>query len=121
MSILKRNSEAVIFLSGENSLLDASVTSINCSRDDDQVTVSIKALARPNATFKTLTLDFMRVIEYGFYYRNDYNFGTVERFKFLEIDRDKYYISLDPDEAIFGKSNKDQDFILSHSVQLIAI
>ncbi len=116
MQQIGKNNELLKLLSGENSLLDATVTGVALYEKNSIVMADVKLRPRSSSDFQELHLVFADVIEFGFYYSSEFIFYNVERVKFFSLDNEKFYLSLDPDDEEEEVSPEDQDFIMSKMV-----
>lgn len=103
----------------ENSLLSTSLEEIIISKNEnDEVQIFLMFSNFPKkSNFSHIKLLFENIVEYSFYYNNDYNFYNVERYKLLKIENN-IYLSLDPDDSVDGKAASDMDYILAKKLTL---
>ena len=108
-------------LSGENSILDASVKRISIFDEDDALKIELVLNMRSSSEYGSILICFEDVIEYGFYYTQEHIFYNIEQYKFFYNPKSGYYISLDPIDEVNELSEEDQDFILSKDVIAFAL
>lgn len=111
--------DAFEYLTGRNSLLDSTLTSLYLSDVNGRLTLELNFKGHQGAEYNWATIKFISIIEFGFYYSNRYVFYNVESIKFLMINDDMFYLSLDPDECSRDISGDDQDFVTSKAIELI--
>lgn len=104
------------YLSGNLTLLDATINKFEIQELDHVLQISIKFhLSRRTKADITVLLIFKDVVEYGFYHNNKHNFYNVEELKFFETEG-KFYFSGDPYHTK-GISENDNDFVLSKELE----
>ena len=62
-------------------------------------------------------ITFKNIIEFLFYWENNYDFYTITEYKFFRLEDNTYYCSLDPDEMTSGMSEKDYFMIRSKEIE----
>lgn len=110
--------KAFSFLKGSNSLLDSKLVSINIDGAGDGVRVSLIFNARSEADYKSVKLTFINVSEFGFYHSSNFYFYNVENLKFIHLEDGDFYLAMDPDVRLEGRSGEDGDFIKAKSLEL---
>jgi hypothetical protein len=117
MIYFKSDLDLIQGLSKSYSLISSIVQKINIySNIDDEAEIEITIKLTNSLEEKILLLRFIDVIEYSFYYNNEYNYYNIEIIKFFQIG-ETFYLSLDPENENEIISNADQDFILCKSVK----
>ncbi len=110
----------VEILRGKNSLISTNVKDIHITNKDKLVIGIVFSNFSKKSDFKTIEIRFSEIIEYNFYYNNDYIFYNVESFKLLKISS-FFYLSLDPDDEVEGISSNDMDFIKCNKIEIIEL
>lgn len=103
----------------ENSLISTRIDQIKLNRNtagELEILIVISGFSR-KSQFSKINLLFTDIIEFGFYFNNNYTFYTIENYKLLHI-HESVYLSFDPD-ATESKSIHDSDFIFAGNVELI--
>ncbi|WPU95182.1 hypothetical protein SNE25_06540 [Mucilaginibacter sabulilitoris] len=116
MKFIGKNSEVISYLSGNLSLLDASISKFEIHIVEYLLEIDIyfELSLRTNVNAKML-LTFKDVIEYGFYHNSNYAFYDIEDLKFFETEG-KFYFSADPYHTE-GVSENDNDFVMSKGLE----
>ena len=121
MQTIGKNSEVLNYLSGNLSLLDATISKFEISLVEDSlvgdslnISIYFQLMKRTKTDIKVLLI-FKEVIEYSFYHNSKYSFYYVEELKFFETEG-KFYFSGDPYHTE-GVSENDNDFIMSRELE----
>ena len=118
MRFFKKDLEALLYLKGDNSLLDSHISGIHIYAQDDSVMVDVSFVMRESSAFKLVTLKFIECTEYYMSYTSDLTFYIVESLKFTQEKDGTFYISLDPYDAQELPSEEDGDVIIANSIEL---
>jgi hypothetical protein len=117
MDITKK---AIDLFIDNDSLISTVIEEINLSKDESgelQILLTISNFHK-KSTFSKINLLFNNILEFDFYYNSDYTFYNIENYKLLYLNN-LIYLSLDPDQSVNGRSEKDSDFILANSLKLV--
>jgi hypothetical protein len=117
MKLIASDMELIKKLTNENSILDSMLEKIVIQKDDDDVLfIDLVLNMRSSSKYKKIVIRMKDVTEYGFYYRSEYLFYYIERFKFFKRKDNVFYISLDPEDDSDEISGSDQDFVVSNKI-----
>jgi hypothetical protein len=116
MKIIDKDEQLVKYLSGRNSLLDATLEQIRIFLEDGSIQVELEFAMRPSSVYRRVTLKFTRVIEYAFSNNDKHGVYYVERLKFFQLENGMYYISLDPYAETQIPTDQDQDIVVAEGV-----
>lgn len=84
MTYFNSDLELIKNLSGSYSLISSVVQKINIyCNNQDEVEIEITIKLTNSSERKILLLRFVDIIEYSFYYNNNYNFYNIEKIKFF--------------------------------------
>ena len=110
------NDAVLTFFGADHSLISSSVKAIHISLFEGNLAVAIDFGLLYSKDQKNFRIRLIDVIEYAFYHKNGYDFYNVVNLKFFAIG-ELYYLSLDPDESVKGRSDSDNDFVLCKKLQ----
>ena len=113
--IIKSNEDLIDLLIGDNSLLDASIESIQIKDENNEVNILVMIALAFQKPKRSVKLVFHNVSEFLFYHTSDVSFGLIERYTFIKTEKG-FYISFDPYDDSNEVSLDDQDYILSGEV-----
>jgi len=94
-------------------LVSSSLLKINIFQEEDCLFIELHFKINPSG--KLLKIKFIDIIEYSFYYKNNFYFYNVAYCKFFKKGN-TVYISLDPFDEEETIHKNDQDFILCKNV-----
>jgi hypothetical protein len=116
MRLFGKNQEAVDYLTGQLSLLDAEINEFRIYKANYLVNINIHLqISRSNLV---VMLTFKDVIEYSFYHNNKHHFYCVAAVpKFVKKENGTFYLSLDPDEMSTDALESDNDIVLSNGLE----
>lgn len=106
----------------EDSLISTKIDEINLRKDELgelKIQMVITGFSG-KSNYSKINLLFSDIIEFKFYYNNNYHFYNVENYKLLHI-ADQIYISFDPDKATHERSKNDLDLIFAKKLELSII
>lgn len=117
MKLIERNDKLFDILTSHEYILNASITSINISLVEYQLTIEVYLEHSYSPSQDKLLLRFTNISEYQFYWNSKSFFYNVECYKLIKVG-DLYYISFDPDETNQLTSLvTDQDIILCGAIE----
>jgi hypothetical protein len=116
MEYIGKNAEVISYLTGNRTLLDATISKfdIHLAEHTLQIDIYFHLCRRAKVDLKVM-LTFKDVVEYCFYHKSNYAFYDVEDLKFFEIEG-KFYFSGDPYHTE-GVSENDNDFVMSNELE----
>lgn len=106
-------------LSGEDSIRDATILSVEIGVDAEMAFVRILLSARTGSQYATVALTFREIVEYSFYDSGVWGGHAVSHLKFL-VDEEGAYIALDPyDESSKQPADEDNYFVQAGTVEAV--
>jgi hypothetical protein len=116
MKYIATNEELLNFLSGDKSLISATISRFDIFYADSKLNIDVYITLLFSKTEKELKLQFQNVQEYCLFHSADHHFYYIEHYKFFKCDKG-FYISFDPVEENLEINPEDNDFILSSSIE----
>ncbi|WP_170479984.1 hypothetical protein [Ruegeria arenilitoris] len=117
MDLISEDTNILDKFVGENSFLDTEIEEIRIFGHGSLAIVEIQLLMRPQSDWKKVLLRFCGCESYNFHHSSDCAFGIVERFKFIVLENDNFYMSFDPYDDSEIVSPEDNDVVYSQSIQ----
>jgi len=116
MEYINENEGLLKYLTGERSLISATINRIDIHLEQEQlcIDVFIELLYSPEK--KKIKLEFIDILEYSFLYNSTYSFYNIENYKFFSSENG-FYICFDPFNENKEMSTSDQDYIQCKSVK----
>ena len=114
------NAGAVAFLTGRNSLLDATLRQFCVTAFEGDARIALVFAMRRDADVAELTLSLASVRSFEFYHCDDHVFYNVERVKCLWLE-DELFLSLDPYDESGLPSQKDRDVFRARELLLTTL
>ena len=111
-----RDDELIRFLTGNNSLISATVERFEIFKSDYDLNIDVHVKLLYSKTNPHLILKFKKVLEYSFFHSSDQDFYYIENCKLFKSDRG-FYLSLDPFDETESVHLQDQDYIIAKSIE----
>jgi hypothetical protein len=90
-------------LTGNNTLLDSKLIGVSVNHGEaTNANVAFRFRARPGSDFSEIRIDFVDVIEYELAYEESERYLDIWDLKFLQLEDNSFYITLDPDPSTLG-------------------
>jgi hypothetical protein len=119
MEFIAKNHDVFNFFSDRKSILNGQLLSFYIWNSEEKVNCELKIDISSENRIEIITIRFLAIEEYSFYYKNIYYFYNIYNLKFF-FDKgiSKFYLSLDPCDELEQISIEDQDFILAEDIEL---
>jgi len=116
MKYISKNETLLNFLSGEKSIISATITRFDIFHSHHKLNIDVYITLLYSKDDKELKLQFQNVSKYCMFYTSDHYFYYIERYKFFKCDNG-FYISFDPVNESSTIEPDDNDFILCSDVK----
>ncbi|BAU56307.1 hypothetical protein [Mucilaginibacter gotjawali] len=116
MTHIAKNDELLNYLSGDKSLISASISRFDIFYANHKLNIDVYITLLYSKDEKDLKIQFQNVSQYGMFYTSDHYFYYIERYKFFKSDKG-YYISFDPFEENREIQVEDNNFILADNME----
>ncbi|MEO6284514.1 MAG: hypothetical protein ABIN80_07830 [Dyadobacter sp.] len=118
MNLITEGGGAIEFFSDSESLISGELKRFSVYRQNERLLLDLDITLLYSKKFKDVTLRFIDVLEYSFYYKNHNSFYYIEDYKFF-VTAEQAYISLDP---VDGSGNEidpnDNDFVIAKELKV---
>jgi hypothetical protein len=123
-----RDAAVLELLTGNNTLLDTVLTGISVTQDSlwrEHVELQFKA--RPDSDFSEINLRFIDVVDFEFFLEKADAFLDVCELKFLKLNDDSFYLTVDPDPSTLlnagakelDASDTDHYFVRARHIEVV--
>lgn len=114
MEVTYKDDELLKINSGSQYIHDSTISRFDIYEHEYQLCIDVYFISIKGG--KQLKIHFTGIIRYQFSYSNNYNFYTVESYKFFK-SKEGYYISLAPFNELDEISEEDEDLILCEHIE----
>lgn len=115
MNFIGKNEEVFKYMNIKKLyIINSELNNINIFEEEHKLYIELLFTLSPRN--EAMKIRFSTILEYSFYYKENYSFYNVERCKFFK-NGDIFYISLDPYDEKTEINERDQDFILCKEIE----
>lgn len=118
MNLIANGKEAIDLLADNESLISGELKGFSVYKQNNRLLLNLDITLLYSKKFKDITLQFVDVLEYSFYYNSKNNFYYIEDYKLFQTD-EQFYISLDPvDGSSTEIDRNDNDFVIAKEIRV---